>query len=223
MHQREELPMKNKKILRNNKGVTLTELLIVVAIIAVLSAATTLAVLRYIKKSRFAKDTQLLDDFRARVYSDYAYAISDPEKSATELTKKFKEFYRGPKSYTEKQSKSKVDIKYNQINISSDKYLVFYYNNVDDVKIDIPGAIPVDADADPKKSIGDIKDATPLSRAQYRLNKTDTTYSKGVAVCVLDAITGKEYCGWAIDRGKGYNLADIVWQEDLENDSDLYK
>ena len=78
--------MKNKKILRNNKGVTLTELLVVVAIIAVLSTITTLAVMKYIKKSRFAKDTQLLDDLRASVYSNYAFAISDPEKSATELS-----------------------------------------------------------------------------------------------------------------------------------------
>ena len=215
--------MKNKKILRNNKGVTLTELLVVVAIIAVLSTITTLAVMKYIKKSRFAKDTQLLDDLRASVYSNYAFAISDPEKSATELTKKFKEFYRGPKSYTEKKAGKKVDIKYNNIDISSDKFLVFYYNNIDDVKIDIPGAIPVSADAETKKAIGDIKNATPISRATYRLNETDTTYSKGVAVCVLDAITGKEYCGWAIDRGSGYNLSDIVWQEDLENNSDLYK
>ncbi len=215
--------MKNKRIFKNNKGVTLTELLIVVAIIAVLSTITTLAVMKYIKKSRFAKDTQVLDDLRASVYSNYAFAISDPEKSATELTKKFKEFYRGPKSYTEKQAGKTVDIKYNNININSDKFLVFYYNNIDDIKIDIPGAIPVSADADTKKSIGDIKNATPLSRAQYRKSKTDTTYSKGVAVCVLDAITGKEYCGWAIDRGRGYNLSDIVWQEDLEKNSDLYK
>ena len=45
-----------KKIKHNNKGITLVELIIVIAILAALAAAIGLAVIQYIEKSRQAKD-----------------------------------------------------------------------------------------------------------------------------------------------------------------------
>ena len=63
------------KIINNKKGFSLTELIIVIAIMAILSAAIAPAVIRYIEKARKARDVEVAQTIVDA--ADLAMATSD--------------------------------------------------------------------------------------------------------------------------------------------------
>ena len=58
-----------------NKGFSLVELIIVIAIMAILVAIMTPILIRYIEKSKISADLKMLD----AVYVSLVYAASDPD------------------------------------------------------------------------------------------------------------------------------------------------
>lgn len=68
------------KLRFDNRGYSLIELLVITTIIVILSTLTSLAVVRYIKKSRFAKDQAQLSEIKASAmtyYNMYIEKFSD--------------------------------------------------------------------------------------------------------------------------------------------------
>lgn len=70
--------MKNNVIKNNNKGFSLVELIIVIAIMAILVGVMAPQLIKYIEKSKVAADQRLLD----AIYDAIVYAYVDPDVSA---------------------------------------------------------------------------------------------------------------------------------------------
>ena len=78
--------MKNENTKKNNKGFSLVELIVVIAIMAVLMVVLAPAMLRYVEKSRVQKDDTAVHEVQRAVelaLSDEAVADSIPNTGAT--------------------------------------------------------------------------------------------------------------------------------------------
>jgi type IV pilus assembly protein PilA len=72
-----------KKMRKNNKGFTLVELIIVVAIIAVLSAVVAPQYIKYVERSRQGVDAATLEEVRHAAEVEAAINPPDAEKTVT--------------------------------------------------------------------------------------------------------------------------------------------
>lgn len=96
--------------------------------------------------------------------------------------------------------------------------MVFYFDNSSDLKIDAP----VSTTKEKIDIIGNIGTATPTSKAKYKMNVNDNDGSLGVAVCLIDAVTGETRVGWAVKKNGKYSLYNVIWQETFENNEKYY-
>lgn len=67
--------MKNNRVIKNNRGFSLVELIIVIAIMAILVGVMAPQIIKYIEKANVSSDMQLLDS----VYNAVVYASVDPD------------------------------------------------------------------------------------------------------------------------------------------------
>ena len=67
-----------KKLRRSNKGFSLVELIIVIAIMAILVGVMAPQLIKYIEKAKVSNDTQIADT----LHSAITYALMDPEVNA---------------------------------------------------------------------------------------------------------------------------------------------
>ncbi len=211
------------KLRVDNRGYSLIELLVITTIIVILSTLTSLAVVRYIKKSRFAKDQAQLSEIKASAmtyYNMYIEKFSDTgAKNIKNSKKKYQDCYRGEDSYAEKKgSVASGEPKGNLLWSGHKKFMVFYFDNASDLKIDAP----VSTTKEKIDIIGNIGTATPTSKAKYKMNVNDNDGSLGVAVCLIDAVTGETRVGWAVKKNGKYSLNNVIWQETFENNEKYY-
>lgn len=71
--------MMNKNMKKDNKGFSLVELIIVIAIMAILIGVVALQVIPYLEKSRVGKDRQAVDT----VYSAFQTSLAENEEAQT--------------------------------------------------------------------------------------------------------------------------------------------
>ena len=74
-----------KKLRRSNKGFSLVELIIVIAIMAILVGVMAPQLIKYIEKGKVSADTQRLDT----IHSAIVYALMDPEVNSANDGSKF--------------------------------------------------------------------------------------------------------------------------------------
>ena len=85
-----------KGIKTNNKGFSLVELIIVIAIMAILVAVLAPQYLKYVERSRYSRDVQMVD----QLYTAVQAACAEPENSFDGLTVTFDGTTKGTAEYT---------------------------------------------------------------------------------------------------------------------------
>lgn len=123
--------------MKNNKGFSLVELIIVIAIMAILAGALAPALIKYINKSRRSTDIQNADSLRTAVQtalsdpdaadacSTKTYTSSDLTKGGDDFTNETKSILGSNKLTTKYKSKGKdfkisVDVANNKVEVYAD-------------------------------------------------------------------------------------------------------
>lgn len=219
-----------------NKGYSLIELLVIVTIIAILSTAVGISVVRYIRKSRHATDANMLDSVRSASVAYYnlnmegkktSWKIEYVDGNGNKQVLRYKDVVRGGSSAQENAERNK-NIWPADKNGRNHKYICFYMDPGGVIQIDPPndkGDTSTGGSGSVVKSINKLGGAT-YSKCSYKLNKWQngdngadrSLYRQGVAVCLLDVETGETRVGWNLyfvnGQYKYYDLQSVIWQDE---------